>query len=375
MNENLKEKTMDFIFNIPVKIIFGEKCISKNSEAIKPYGAKAFIVTGKNSSKANGSYNDIVEALDREKIKHYLYDRIEANPSVESVREASAIAKEQNADFIIGIGGGSPLDAAKAIAILAVNSIDNEELFSGTYKNKPLPVIAVPTTAGTGSEVTPYSILTYNEIKNKKSIGSDSIFPVLAFLDPSYTETLNYTITVNTAIDALSHSVEGYLSKRSTSVIEPFALESIKILGAELKLLVNKKNPSPESREALLYASMLAGIVIAHTGTTIVHAMGYPLTYYKNIDHGRANGLLLYEYLKFLKSSTDKVDTILKSMEMDIDEFGNIISALLGTKEVLSDDELKLFTDTAKSAEKNILNTPIPPTVEEIKSIYIKSLK
>ena len=375
MNENLKEKTMDFIFNIPVKIVFGRKCISKNSEAIKPYGAKAFVVTGKNSSKANGSYNDIVEALNREKIKHYLYDKIEANPSVESVREASIIAKEQNADFIIGIGGGSPLDAAKAIAILAVNSIDNEELFSGIYKHKPLPVIAVPTTAGTGSEVTPYSILTYNEIKNKKSIGADSIFPVLAFLDPSYTETLNYTITVNTAIDALSHSVEGYLSKKSTDVIEPFALESIKILGAELKLLANKKNPGPESREALLYASMLAGIVIAHTGTTIVHAMGYPLTYYKNIDHGRANGLLMYEYLKFVKDSTDKVDTILKSMEMDIDEFGNTISALLGTKEVLSDDELKLFTDTAKSAEKNILNTPATPTVEEIKSIYIKSLK
>ncbi len=375
MNENLKEKTMDFIFNIPVKIVFGKKCISKNSETIKPYGAKAFIVTGKNSSKANGSYNDIVEALDREKIKHYLYDKIEANPSVETVRKASAIAKEQNADFIIGIGGGSPLDAAKAIAILAVNSINNEELFSGTYKNKPLPVVAVPTTAGTGSEVTPYSILTYDEIKNKKSIGSDSIFPVLAFLDPSYTETLNYTTTVNTAIDALSHSVEGYLSKRSTDVIEPFAIESIKILGAELKLLTNKKNPGPESREALLYASMLAGIVIAHTGTTIVHAMGYPLTYYRNIDHGRANGLLLYEYLKFLKDSTDKVDTILKSMEMTIDEFGNIISALLGTKELLTDDELKLFTDTAKSAEKNILNTPIPPTAEEIKNIYIKSLK
>ena len=83
----------------------------------------------------------------------------------------------------------------------------------------------------------------------------------------------------------------------------------------------------------------------------------------------------MHEYLKFLKGSTDKVDTILKSMEMDIDEFGNIISALLGTKEVLSDDELKLFTDTAKSAEKNILNTPARPTVEEIKSIYIKSLK
>lgn len=366
---------MEFILNIPVKTVFGRKCISKNSEAIKPYGTKALVVTGKRSAKANGSYNDIAEALDRENIKHYLYDKIDANPSVETVREAAAIAKEQNADFIIGIGGGSPLDAAKAIAILAVNSIDDEQLFSGTYKHKPLPIIAVPTTAGTGSEITPYSILTFNTIKNKKSIASDSIFPVLSFLDPAYTKTLNYTTTVNTAIDALSHSVEGYLSKRATDVIKPFAIESIRILGAELKILTNGKTPDTESRERLLYASMLAGIVIAHAGTTVVHAMGYPLTYYRDIDHGRANGLLMYEYLKFVKGSTDKVGRILDSMEMDIDEFGKTISALLGEKESLTDDELKLFTATAESAEKNILNTPMPPSAEDIKNIYIKSLK
>lgn len=375
MNKELKEKIMEFVLNIPVKTIFGRNCISKNTGAIKPYGTKALIVTGKRSAKANGSYIDITEALDREKIKHHLLDTIDANPSVEIVREAAAKAREHNADFIIGIGGGSPLDAAKAIAVLAVNSIDDDQLFSGTYKVKPLPVIAVPTTSGTGSEVTPYSILTYDKIKNKKSIASDSIFPVLAFLDPKYTETLNYTTTVNTAIDALSHSVEGYLSKRATDVIKPFALESIRILGAELKLLTKIKNPSPETRERLLYASMLAGIVIAHTGTTIVHAMGYPLTYYRDIDHGRANGLLMYEYLKFIKGSTDKVGIILSSMEMDIDEFGGTISSLLGEKESLSDDELKLFTATAESAEKNILNTAIPPSAEDIKNIYIKSLK
>lgn len=364
---------MDFIYNIPVKTIFGRQCILKNSDAISPYGAKALIVTGKRSAKANGSYSDMAEALDREKIKHHLFDRIEANPSVDTVRAAAAEAREQNADFIIGIGGGSPLDAAKAIAILAANSINDEQLFSGTFKNKPLPVVAVPTTAGTGSEVTPYSVLTFNKIKNKKSISSDSIFPVIAFLDPKYTESLNYTTTVNTAIDALSHSVEGYLSNRATDIIEPFALESLKILGTELKLLLKEKNPAPAAREKLLYASMLAGIVIAHTGTTIIHAMGYPLTYYKNIDHGRANGLLLHEYLKFINDSNRKVSRILDSMSMTIDGFGETIAELLGERESLTDEELKLFTDTAKSAEKNILNTALPPTGDDIKNIYIKS--
>jgi alcohol dehydrogenase class IV len=119
---------------------------------------------------------------------------------------------------------------------------------------------------------------------------------------------------------------------------------------------------------------MLAGIVIAHTGTTIVHAMGYPLTYYRDIDHGRANGLLMYEFLKFVNGSSEKVNRVLNSMKMDLDQFGKTISALLGERESLTDEELKLFTDTAKSAEKNILNTTLPPSADDIKNIYIKSL-
>jgi alcohol dehydrogenase class IV len=365
---------MEFIYNIPTKIIFSRNCISKNSDALKPYGTKALIVTGKNSAKLNGSYRDITAALDKENIKHHLFDRIEANPSVETVREAAAEAREHKADFIIGIGGGSPLDAAKAIAILAANDIDDETLFSGIFPVKPLPVAAVPTTAGTGSEVTPYSILTYNKISNKKSISSEYIFPVLSFLDPAYTETLNFTTTVNTAIDALSHSVEGYLSKRASAVIEPYALESIKILGASLKFLTRGDNPGTETREELLYASMLAGIVIAHTGTTIVHAMGYPLTYYRDIDHGRANGLLMYEFLKFLKGSS-RVEKILGAMEMTLDQFGDTIGTLLGEKEKLSDEEIALFTATAESAQKNIANTSLPPSGNDIREIFIKSFR
>lgn len=366
---------MEFIYNIPSKIIFSRNAVALSSGELKKCGAKALIVTGKKSAKLNGSYNDIIAALDKEKIQHHLFDRIEANPSVETVREAAEEARAQRADFIIGIGGGSPLDAAKAIAILASNDIDDETLFSGIFPVKPLPLVAVPTTAGTGSEVTPYSILTYNKIKNKKSISSDTIFPVLSLLDPAYTETLNITTTVNTAIDALSHSVEGYLSKRATAVIEPFAIESITILSRELKQLAKGKTPAYESREQLLYASMLAGIVIAHTGTTIVHAMGYPLTYYRDIDHGRANGLLMYQYLKFLQGSDKKVKRILSAMDMTLDQFGETIGTLLGEKEILTDDEIALFTATAESAQKNIANTSLAPASDDIKSIFIKSFR
>lgn len=316
---------MEFRYYMPVKTFFGRNCIEKNGNEILPLGRKAVIVTGKTSAAKNGSLADVIKTLDKLKIPYLHYDKIEPNPSVESVREAALFTGKSGADFIIGIGGGSPLDAAKAIAILAVNDIDDDTLFSGKYRIKPLPVAAIPTTAGTGSEVTPYSILTYKKISNKKSIASDAIFPVIAFLDPAYTETLSAETTVNTAVDALSHAVEGYLSAKATGVIRPYAIESIRLIGECIPELKNMET-GKASRDKLLYASMLAGIVIAHTGTTAVHAMGYPLTYYKNIDHGRANGLVLYHYLKFIEPATDKVMHITSAAGFkNLDDFGKTI--------------------------------------------------
>lgn len=363
---------MEFKYFMPVKTFFGRDCINKNSGEFLLLGKKALIVTGKTSAEKNGSLADVMKALDSVKIPYLHYNRIDPNPTVENVREAALFAKESRADFIIGIGGGSPLDAAKAIAVLAVNNIDDDTLFGGIYANKPLPVAAVPTTAGTGSEVTPYSILTYRKISNKKSIGCDSIYPAAAFLDPVYTGTLSRETTINTAVDALSHAIEGYLSARATEVIKPYALESIRLIGECIPDLISGDIKS-EVREKLLYASMLAGIVIAHAGTTAVHAMGYPLTYHRNIDHGRANGLVLHSYLKFIGSSNGKVKDIIKSSGMNgVDEFGDAIARLLGEKELLSDEELALFTSTAMTA-KNIANTVPQPEEKDIRKIFEES--
>ena len=365
---------MDFKYFMPVKVFFGKNCIEKNSREFSMFGKKALIITGKKSAEKNGSLADVKKALENEKISYAHYNKIEPNPTVEKVRDAAIFARESGADFIIGIGGGSPLDAAKAIAILAVNDIDDETLFGGAYNIKPLPVVAIPTTSGTGSEVTPYSILTYNKISNKRSIGSEYIFPQVAFLDPAYTNSLSAEITVNTAVDALSHAIEGYLSIRATEVITPFALESIRLIGeciSELKEI----NVKDEVREKLLYASMLAGIVIAHTGTTAVHAMGYPLTYHRNIDHGRANGLVLYHYLKFLEPASVKVKHIIEAAGMkSVDEFGKVLEELFGEKEILSEKEIEEFTKTAMTA-KNIKNTLPQPEEKDIKKIFENSFR
>jgi len=365
---------MEFRYFMPVKTFFGKNCIEKNSSEFLLLGKKALIVTGKSSSEKNGSLSDVKKSLEIVSIPYAHYNKIEPNPSTDDVREAALFAKNAGADFIIGIGGGSPLDAAKGIAILAVNDIDDETLFGGVFKNRPLPIAAIPTTAGTGSEVTPYSILTYNTISNKKSVASEFIFPALAFLDPSYTETLSDTTTINTAVDALSHAIEGYLSVRSTEVVKPYALESIRLIGECIPAL-KQGDVTGSVREKLLYASLLAGIVIAHAGTTAVHAMGYPLTYHKNIDHGRANGLVLYHYLKFIEPSIGKVKDITDAMAMSgVDELGEALDLLLGEKEILTEEEITLFTKTA-IAGKNIANTRPQPDEKDLRKMFEDSFR
>ncbi len=360
---------MEFNFNMPTNLYFGRDCINENRQLFSSYGKKALIVTGRKSAKLNGSLKDVCSALDSADIPYAVFDRVEANPSVETVREAASMSRKEEADFIIGIGGGSPLDAAKAIAVLAVNDLEDDEIFATSWPVRPLPVVAVPTTAGTGSEATQYSILTYNKIENKKSIASELIFPVASYLDGRYTGTLSRTTTINTAVDALSHSVEGYLSLRATEIIRPLALESIAILGNSLKTLLADKPVSDDERDNLLYASMLAGMVIAHTGTTAVHAMGYPLTYFRDVDHGRANGLLMYGYLKFLEKDP-KVGEILSAMKLkDLEEFRDMADTLFGEKERFTDEEIEKFVETAMTG-KNIAGTEPHPDRDDVRKIY-----
>jgi alcohol dehydrogenase class IV len=262
--------------------------------------------------------------------------------------------------MIIGIGGGSPLDAAKAIAVLAVNNIEPLDLYKNVFEVKPLPIIAIPTTAGTGSEVTPYSILTRKDMETKMSFGNEDTFPKVAFLDATYTESMSYETAVDTAVDAFSHAVEGYLSRRSNPVSDVLAIESITAFGQCITAL-HRDDLDFEAREKLLYASMLGGMVISHTGTTIVHGMGYSLTYFKGITHGRANGLLMEEYLKFnYEAAKDKIDKVLDILGFEtIGELGKIIRNLLPYADTFSEEELTRYASLAikqKSASYNIRN-------------------
>ncbi len=357
---------MSKFYYMPTKVIMGNGCITANSGLLADMGKKALIVTGRHSAKANGSLEDVTAVLNSNKQEYVIFDSVMANPTIECAYAGAAFAREHSADFVIAIGGGSPMDAAKAMALLARQDIKEEDLFSGVYTGDVLPMAFVPTTAGTGSEVTQYSILTNHKAETKTSIASPVIFPRLAFLDARYMEGLSYSTTINTAIDALSHSVEGMLSIRASTISDSLAMESISLIASCFESLKNKSLTHGQ-RESLLYASTLAGMVIANTGTTAVHSMGYSLTYYKDIDHGRANGLLLAAFLGFVeKSLPDRVGTILSGMKVaSISEFSSVLNELLGEKESITMDEINSYCLKAMKT-KNITNCMVVPGQEDL---------
>ena len=356
-------------YYMPTKIIWGNNVLLDNSNIFKEYGNKALIVTGKTSSKINGSLDDTIKTLELNKIEYKIFDQVEENPSIENVTQGASAYME--ADFIIGIGGGSPIDAAKAIAVIIKNPNDNiRDLMYKDKNKKSIPVIAVPTTAGTGTEVTPYSILTDHENETKKSI-VQLVYPEYALLDTKYFMTMSKKLRINTGIDALSHLVEGFLSNNANLLNDYIAIEGLRLWGLS-KNNLDDENIEKEKMEHLILSSTLAGIVITQTKTSLPHGMGYPLTYYLDIPHGKANGILLAEYMKICNK--ERVNTIIETLGFkSVDELGEYLLSLLGGINI-TNDEIDLYTKAMTENVAKLSNHPYAVTYEDIYEVYKKSL-
>ena len=358
---------MQLQYFVPVQIYFGSRCVEANADVFQSFGKTALIVTGKSSAK-NGALQDVCSVLEKKKIRYGIFDAIEQNPSLRCVEEGGKRARAERADFLIAIGGGSPMDAAKGIAVLARQDVAPGGLFTHAITGDVLPMIHIPTTAGTGSEVTPYAIFTNETEQTKKSVSSPSLFPKAAFLDARYTQDLPRDITVNTAVDALSHSVEGMFSVRSNALTDLLAEESLRILMPETEKLASGMI-SFASREKLLYGSMLAGMVIANTGTSPVHTMGYSLTYFDKEPHGRANGLLLPAFLKACeKKDRALTEKVLRALGMTQTEISERLFALLGCGKAYSDETLMKYAQIAAKG-KSIRNCRVQFTQAELYAI------
>ncbi|GHV73212.1 alcohol dehydrogenase [Spirochaetia bacterium] len=363
---------------MPTRVIIGDDCVFGNRALLKDLGKKALIVSGKNSARANGSLADLVRALDANGQSYFLYDTVMSNPTVDCIYEAAEAAKREGCEFVAGLGGGSPLDAAKGAAVLALNPVEKSSLFSTSFTTA-LPIVAVPTTAGTGSEVTPTAVFTNHAAKTKTSIKTPAIFPRYAFLDAKYTLALSRVITINTAVDALTHAVEGMLSQTAGDLTDTLAKESIAVIAGCFGVLRGGRELDIGIRQKLLYAAMLAGMVIANTGTNVVHSMGYSLTYHRNIDHGRANGLIFAEFLKRIEqkeenSDSKRIPVILSCLKVkSLDEFSGILNGLFGKKESFAAAELVQYAEQASGA-RSIANGIFRFEKEELLDIFKKSI-
>ncbi len=367
-------------FYMPTKIFFGEG-VAERADTDIVRGKHALIVTGKHSAELSGALGDVKTILEQHGVKYSQFDKIGENPLLSVCFEGGTNARECGADFVIGIGGGSPLDAAKAIAAFAANpDIVAQQLFSAKLLPS-LPLVLVPTTSGTGSEANNYSVLTLDNSNVKKTFKNEYSYADVAILDPRYTYSLNENYTVSTALDAFCHCIESYLSPNSSDLSRPVALYGGKKLWNALKVL--KDNPSkvctpkPDEiaaavRRDLMAGAFAGGMAINTTGTGFPHPLGYSLTLNSQIPHGRACAVFLGEYIKknFLsENGKTRLLEFANSLETTVEEIAVTIPEMSGVALKLTPDERREYVEAVKGAA-NYANSPYVVSYEEMMDIY-----
>lgn len=354
-------------FHIPVKVFDENDCVRKHSGEIAAFGKKALIVSGRNSARANGSLDDVIEALRNEAVEYRLFSDVEENPSVETVFAAADRYRTEKIDFVIGIGGGSPLDAAKAIALaLKHPEADLSYLYDKEKDPSALPVVCVPTTCGTGSEVTGVSVLTRHDKKTKISM-VHKVFPDLALVDGKYLKFAPQSLIVNTSVDALAHLFESVLNAKVNDYVRMTAYAGLKCWAKTKAVLNEERERKDEDNALLMRSSLFAGMSIAQSGTSLPHALSYALTYDLKMPHGKAVGYFLPG---FIAAAPDiERDEILRlSGFKDQKEFDSFIFGLFDDIDV-PEAELKRAGELVSSNRAKMESASFPVDDKILESI------
>ncbi|MCR5210707.1 MAG: iron-containing alcohol dehydrogenase [Lachnospiraceae bacterium] len=375
-----------FEFSIPQNVIFGAGSISKLPAVLKSKGyGKVFIISGPHLEKS-GLVKKCLDILATENINGDAFTETEGNPCTDTVCKALEAYKECKADCIIAFGGGSPIDVAKAVALLAAYGGDIKDYEGvGTVKGATVPLIAIPTTAGTGSEVTAFSVITDHKRKYKLTVGSPYLIPSYAILDPDLIASVPVGTAAACGIDAMVHAMEAYVSKASSSFSDMFALKALELIGSNIRTYVDNRSEK-EAAEAMMLGSLYAGIAFSHARLGNVHAMSHPVSAFFNVPHGVANAILLRSVVEFNKSAdTGKYYEIWKRIAEDPVDKGSFTPDMLseeikrlnedlgipsGLKDVgVSEDKIEAMAkDAMKSG--NIKVNPRYTTFDDVVKLY-----
>ena len=352
---------MAYDFYMPARVVGGENVVVKQSALLKKFGSSCLIVTGGTGAKKSGALDDVITALNEQNITYEIYSKIGENPLVTACCEAGAIARECKADFLIGIGGGSALDAVKAVAVFAANpEIEPEEVYAMGFKNEPLPTVGIGTTSGTGSEISAVSVLTDTR-GVKRSIKGDFGYFNLVLADWRYNRSCPMSVTVSTALDAFMHAAEGWLGPKCNEPATAFALECLPKIYKWLKYFYETNElPGDKGREELYHASLSAGFTLNYCGTLFPHPVGYILTEHYGIPHGRACAAFFDVLIERAEQfAPERVSSLVALLGDEKESIINVIKTLADCRGIeISEEKAAEHIKRWKALPKNFECTP-----------------
>ncbi|MFD6211528.1 iron-containing alcohol dehydrogenase [Peribacillus sp. NPDC060253] len=289
----------DFNFNLPTSIEFGNGKVKNIGKRAKELGGKkALLITDKGLAQT-GILQKVTDSLDQEGVNYIVFDEITPNPKDVDCQRAYQQFKDEEIDLLIGLGGGSSMDTAKAIGTLLTHGGELRDRYGVNLLEREItPLICIPTTSGTGSEVTTGSVITDTVTKQKEAILDIKLAPKLAILDPELTLTLPKSITAATGMDALTHAIEAYTSNIAEPISDALSLYAIELIAKYLPLAVENGNDL-EARKNMLVASLIAGMAFDNADLGAVHAMAEPLGGLYDTPHGVANSIFLPHVFEF----------------------------------------------------------------------------
>lgn len=373
----------DFSYHAPTAVYFGCGCIEKHRRQIASYGKKAFIITSRfGSGFENLALADVQRLFDAEGVECVVYEDVEENPSVESIKKLCEIMRACAPNLIFAIGGGSALDSAKAANILIKYPAESDP-YQVFYSGEPcpntsncglLPSLCIPTTAGSGSEVMGFAILTRSDTQTKLRMNQLSFFEA-AFLDSRYIENSPQWLLDSGAMDALAHGVEGYLNKYSSkigSILHDYGFD----LFRGYKKPLENADLQREDYEKMMAAATIQGIALLQSGTTIPHGMGYPLTHFKGVPHGLATAVTLPAFMECF-SEKKRVRHVLEACGFEsISGMNDFISGVFARNVdiEISREEIARWAEECSRIKYRLDRHTEPITKEMIEQIYLKAL-
>jgi len=372
---------VSFDFYLPVNLRFGRGRLAEIGAAAAKYGKKALLVTGGNSVRTSGTLDRACQSLADSGVGFVLFDRVTPNPTTDLIYEGRDTAAAENCDCVIGLGGGSAMDAAKAVAFAMKNDGPLfDYIYGGRVCTGALPVIAVPTTAGTGSEGNGVAVLTDTRTQTKKGLKSPHIIPKASIIDPELFTTMPARIIAYTVFDALCHNLEAFTANRASPMTDALSQHGLRLIAQNARRVFADPGDL-DAWESIGAASTLGGMSIAMAGVTLAHGMEHPMSSLRNVAHGEGLAAVAPAVTEincaFAEEKHAQAAQIFGGRKAsDLPELLSRLLDDLGLKVRMRDlgirpEDIDWMTQNVSEAMKaNLSNNPKPVSISEVERIY-----